>query len=148
MWILERDERLMAKAKNKVIAGDHIDKPIIMLTGSEGTGFIKKTFRFPAVVIKSTFKKIDTWEYEALTADNVAAYELITDEHRKSAASGVARGLVGGALLGPVGMLAGGLSAKSKGIYQLAVEFKDGTKSLIEIDDSLYKSIIQACFGS
>lgn len=48
----------------------------------------------------------------------IESYELITDEHRKSAKSGIARGLVGGALLGPVGMLAGGMSAKSKGIYQ------------------------------
>ena len=49
-----------------------------------------------------------------LNKDTVEAYELITDETRKSAASGIARGLVGGALLGPVGMLAGGLSAKNK----------------------------------
>jgi hypothetical protein len=44
----------------------------------------------------------------------VKSYELITDEHRKSAASGVARGIVGGALLGPVGMLAGGYLLKAK----------------------------------
>jgi hypothetical protein len=76
----------------------------------------------------------------------VESYELITDEHRKSAKSGIARGLVGGALLGPVGMLAGGMSAKSKGIYQVAIQFKDGKRSLLEVDDKIYKAIIQACF--
>lgn len=76
----------------------------------------------------------------------VESYELITDEHRKSAKSGIARGLVGGALLGPVGMLAGGMSAKSKGIYQIAIQFKDGRRSLLEVDDKIYKAIIQACF--
>ena len=76
----------------------------------------------------------------------IEGYELITDEHRKSAASGVARGLVGGALLGPVGLLAGGLSAKNKGIYQVAVQFKDGSRSLIEIDDKIYKALISSCF--
>ena len=65
----------------------------------------------------------------SLDKDNVSSYELITDEHRKSAASGVARGLVGGALLGPVGMLAGGLSAKNKGIFQVVIEFNDGKRS-------------------
>lgn len=76
----------------------------------------------------------------------VESYELITDEHRKSAKSGIARGLVGGALLGPVGMLAGGMSAKSKGIYKIAIQFKDGKRSLLEVDDKIYKAIIQACF--
>ncbi len=76
----------------------------------------------------------------------VESYELITDEHRKSAKSGIARGLVGGALLGPVGILAGGMSAKSKGIYQVPIQFKDGKRSLLEVDDKIYKAIIQACF--
>ena len=76
----------------------------------------------------------------------IESYELITDEHRKSAKSGIARGLVGGALLGPVWMLAGGMSAKSKGIYQIAIQFKDGKRSLLEVDDKIYKAIIQACF--
>ena len=81
-----------------------------------------------------------------LNNKNVESYELITDEHRKSASSGVARGLVGGALLGPVGMLAGGLSAKNKGIYQVAIQFKDGKRSLLEIDDKTYKAIVKNCF--
>lgn len=76
----------------------------------------------------------------------VESYELITDEHRKSAKCRIARGLVGGALLGPVGILAGGMSAKSKGIYQVAIQFKDGKRSLLEVDDKIYKAIIQACF--
>ena len=72
--------------------------------------------------------------------------DRITDEHRKSASSGVARGLVGGALLGPVGLLAGGLSAKSKGIYQIAILFKDEKRSLIEVDDKIYKTLIKVLF--
>ena len=89
---------------------------------------------------------IDIGKNYYLTKDVVDSYELITDEHRKSASSGVARGLVGGALLGPVGMLAGGLSAKSKGIYQIAVLFKDGKRSLIEVDDKIYKTLIKVLF--
>jgi len=76
----------------------------------------------------------------------VDSYELITDEHRKSAKSGVARGLVDGALLEPVGMLAGGISAKSKDIYQIVIQFKEGKRSLIEVNDKIYKAIIKECF--
>lgn len=117
----------MAKAKNAVIAGDYIGKQVIGTLGNVQivTGFGKGT---------------------PISKTTVDSYELITDEHRKSAASGVARGIVGGALLGPVGMLAGGLSAKTKGIYQVAIQFKDGKRSLIEVDDKIYKAVIQSCF--
>ena len=77
-----------------------------------------------------------------LNKDTIESYEVITEDTRKSASSGMARGLVGGALFGPVGMLAGGLSAKSKKSFTLIIQFKDGQKSLIEVDDIIYKSIV------
>ncbi len=117
----------MAKAKNAVIAGDYSGK---RLNSSFGT-----------INIMLSFSTLIT-----LNKDTVESYELITDEHRKSAASGAARGIVGGALLGPVGMLAGGLSAKNKGIYQVAIQFRDGKKSLVEVDDKIYKAIVKNCF--
>lgn len=95
---------------------------------------------FGGVILAKGFKKVK------LNKDTVESYELITDEHRKSAASGVARGIVGGAILGPVGMIAGGLSAKDKGTYQVAVQFKDGTKSLLKIDKLIYDRLIQDLF--
>lgn len=117
----------MAKAKNRVIAGDYEGKGV----AATGQGV------YVILGLMKTFY---------INKDSVESYELITDEHRKSAVSGVARGLVGGTLLGPVGMLAGGLSAKNKGIYQIAIQFKDGKKSLIEVDDKIYKIIIKSCF--
>ncbi len=118
----------MAKAKNKVIAGEYAGNQVLCSLGNPSilTGFLKKAL--------------------FIDKENVSSYELITDEHKKSAASGVARGLVGGALLGPVGMLAGGMSAKSKGIFQVAIEFRDGKRSLIEVDDKIYNAIVKSCF--
>lgn len=52
---------------------------------------------------------------------------------------------MGGFLLGPVGLL-DGLSAKNKGVHIIAVQFKDGKKSLIEIDEKLYKAFLKNCF--
>ncbi|HHV72981.1 MAG TPA: hypothetical protein GXX38_10325 [Clostridia bacterium] len=92
------------------------------------------------VMLTRGFKKVK------LNKETVEAYEVITEEHQKSAASGVARGIVGGALLGGVGMLAGALSAKEKGIYHVAIKFKDGKESLLKIDDALYKRLIQDLF--
>lgn len=114
-------------AKNKVIAGDYAGRQIVSAVGTV---------------------QISTGLFKSLMLNNttVENYELVTDEHRKSAASGVARGLVGGALLGPVGMLAGGLTAKNKGTYTIAVRFKDGRNSLLEVDDKIYKNLIKNCF--
>ena len=112
-------------AKNKVIAGDY-------------EGFIVDSV-FGQAYFTKLFAKID------LNKNNVESFELITDEHRKSAVSGISRGLVGGVLLGPVGLLAG-LTGKTKDIYVLAIMFKDGKKSLIEVDKKRYEAIMKGCF--
>lgn len=75
----------------------------------------------------------------------IESYEVITEDHRKSAVSGVARGAVGAALLGPIGLLAG-LSAKNKGTYNIAIKFKDGKNSLLEVNDKIYKEIMKMMF--
>ncbi len=113
-------------AQNKVIAGDY-----------QGKNLLKGRNE---VLLYTTFTKSFP-----LNKSTITSYELITEEHRKSAVSGVSRGLVGGVLLGPVGLLAG-LSAKNKGTHVIAIEFEDGKKSLIEIDEKLYKILIQTMF--
>lgn len=119
-------------AQNKVIAGDYEGKNIML---SQRSVFGKtEVFLFTGFTEKFPLNK-----------GSVDSYELITEEHRKSAVSGVARGIVGGALLGPVGLLAG-LSAKNKGTHTLAIEFIDGKKSLIEINDKMYKTLMKSMF--
>ncbi|WP_195607758.1 hypothetical protein [Intestinimonas butyriciproducens] len=117
----------MGKAKNAVIAGDYQGKAVIR-SGNQ---------------VQILLKIMHTMD---LNKETVESYELVTEDISKSAASGVARGLVGGALLGPVGLLAGGLSAKNKGAYQIALAFKDGKRSLIEVDDKIYKALVASLF--
>lgn len=117
----------MAGPKNRVIAGDYANAGVHVSIGGVS---ISGMFQSPIPLTKST----------------VAGYELITDEHKKSAASGISRGIVGGVLLGPVGMLGGALSAKNKGTYQVAVEFHDGKRSLLELDDKVYKALVKKLF--
>ena len=112
--------------KNKVLAGDYSGFGIIT-SGKElqlVTGFMKTI---------------------NLNKETVEKYELITEELRKSGTSAILRGAVGASVLGPVGLLAG-KSAKNKGTYQIAIEFKDGKKSLIEIDEKGYKLFIKNNF--
>lgn len=115
-------------AKNRVIAGDYSGKQVLgggIAQAGISIGFVKQLY---------------------LNNTTVESYELITDEHHKSAVSSATRGIVGGALLGSVGLVAGAMSAKEKGIYQIAIQFKDGKCSLLEVDDKIYKAIVQACF--
>jgi len=119
-------------AQNKVLAGDYEGKNIMI--GQQGFFSKEEVFLFTGFTKKFPLNK-----------ETVASYELITEEHRKSAVSGVTRGLVGGALLGPVGLLAG-LSAKNKGTHTLVLEFVDGKKSLIEVNEKIYKLFIQKVF--
>ncbi len=118
----------MASAKNKVIAGEYMGKQIASTFG-----------------IISIIMGFNTKNNIPISKETVESYELITDEHRKSAASGITRGLVGGALLGPVGLLAG-VTAKNKGIYTVAIQYHDGKQSLVEIDDKIYKSLLKVMF--
>ena len=43
-----------------------------------------------------------------------------------------------------LGGLAGAISSKND--YQVSVQFKDGKKSLLEVDENIYKAIVQGCF--
>lgn len=113
-------------AKNMVIAGDYLGKGVSNIGG--------------AVQIF-----LDRKNYVLLDKFGIDSYDVITEETSKSAASGIARGAVGAALLGPVGLLAG-VSAKNKGVYTIAIRFKDGKNSLIEVDDKVYKNFVRAMF--
>ena len=113
--------------KNIVIEGKYKGKRIV-----SGSNFV--------VIATGFFKSVK------LTPDTVKDYEVITDEHRKSAGSGIARGIVGGALLGPVGLIGGALSGKNKSEYHVAIEWMDGERSLINIDGKTYKALTRKLF--
>lgn len=114
-------------AANKVIAGDYQNQAVGQAGGKAYiiTGFLKTM---------------------QLDKTNVESFEVIDSEHTKSLSSGIVRGAVGAALLGGVGLLAGGLSAKNKGAYTIVVNFKDGKSSLMEVDQKIHKSLQTTMF--
>lgn len=114
-------------ARNRVIAGDYIGNSILSLSGG--------------LEISLSFKEGIT-----LNKDTVAEYTVITEEVQKSAVSGVIRGSLGEAFFGDAGMLAGALSAKNKGVYTIAINFKDGKRSLIEVNEKIYQRLVKDMF--
>lgn len=141
----------MASAANRVIAGDYDGK------------YIKYGFSNCHVVIQKVMSsdcsvscklkdnpslkdmKLNSYGELEITKYNIINYEVITEEKMKSGTSAIMRGALGAAVLGPVGILAG-LTAKSKGIHTIAIEWINGKKSLIEIDEKIYKKLISDLF--
>ena len=112
-------------AKNKVIAGDYEKWDVISSFGQ--------------VSLMNWFKEV------SISKDTVETYEIIDVTKRMNATSAISRGLLGSLLLGPVGALAA-VSAKKKGTYVIAIQFKDGKKSLLEVNEKIYKVIMKICF--
>ena len=115
-------------AKNKVIAGDYEGSTVVSILESVqiSVGLFKKNL----ILDNSTIEN----------------YELITNNHRKSASSVADRRIIGGALIGPIGIVDGDLTAKNKGIFIVAIKFKDGKESLLEINDKIYNNLAKNCF--
>lgn len=123
-----QQEKGIIMAKNQVISGDYsgLSVSLTMNNAELGIGFLG---------INSVY----------INKSTVQDCQLMDASSRKSATSAVGRAAVGATLLGPVG-LAAGLSAKNKGTYLVSVVFKTGEKSLIEIDDKLYKELLKIMY--
>lgn len=77
-----------------------------------------------------------------LNSETIKEYEVIGASQKRSGSIG--RAAVGAALLGPVGLLAGATGHKN--IYQISVTFKTGARSLLEVDDKIYRAFVAAMY--
>lgn len=95
--------------------------------------------------IKLMSWKGDSWlEIDGgLTKRYISSYTVI-DETNKDQYS-FWKGALGVALLGGIGAVAG-IHGKKKKEYLIAIEWKDGEKSLICIDDEYYKVFVKSMF--
>ena len=95
-------------------------------------------------------KKVDgSWvnvsftESHPMSKHTISSYTVI-DETNKDQYS-VWKGALGVALLGGFGAVAG-IGGKKKKEYLIAIEWKDGEKSLICLDDDAYKTFVRSMF--
>ncbi|MFV3013539.1 SHOCT domain-containing protein [Clostridium botulinum] len=109
-------------AKNKVIDGAYKGKNVVVTA-------------LGVTIVVGLLKKV------MINESTVENYEVFDSEKKTSATSAIGRGAVGSLFLGPIGLLAA-TSAKKKGVHVIAVEFKDGEKSLLEVDEKIYKKML------
>ena len=112
----------MAKAKNKVIEGEYKNYSIINIS--------KEVYLF-----KDSFNKDKALLFNVKTIKSI---ELLNQVQSQDTSSGIARGIVGGALLGGAGLVAGTNLAKASSINLFTVIFEDNKKSLIEVDAKIF----------
>lgn len=116
----------MTKASNKVVAGDYKGK---LVGGNFGEVFISLTMT----------------QFLYLNKETVSALTPLDDDSKISVASAAMRGLVGELIFGPIGLVAAA-TAKRNGIHIVGIEFKDGKRSVVEIDDKRYRNLVQSCY--
>lgn len=113
-------------AKNSVLEGAYKGK------------FVVSNFTGVSIVL--------SWTKEVyLNKETVEDYEILDSSSQTSGTSALSRGVLGGLVFGPVGM-AFALSAKKKGTHVVGIQFKDGERSLIEIDDKIYKRFLTSLY--
>lgn len=103
----------------------------------EGAGKGSKIYN-----IKSDGCLTKSWGWD-FTRPYVTSYAVI-DESNKDQYS-FWKGALGVALFGGLGAIAGVKGKKSKE-YMVAIQWKDGEKSLICIDDECYKTLVKCMF--
>lgn len=116
----------MPAASNKVIAGDYKGK---LIGGSFGEAFVA----------------LSLTKLLYLNRETVESLTPLDDDSQISVASAAMRGLVGELLLGPIGLVAAA-TARRNGVHIVGVEFKDGKRCVVEVDDKRYRYMLQSCF--
>ena len=116
----------MTKAKNKVIAGDYVDWDVIC-----GAGKLDFMHRLSRV---------------NLSRNSVLKYELIDESNSGSFWGAFLRGYFSHAILGTAGLLASSIGSAQRKILLLSIEFKNGKRSLIEVDEAHYKKILKVLY--
>lgn len=93
-------------------------------------------------ILKISKVQINGTDYP-LSKFTVSSYNVI-DEFNKEEYS-FWKGAVGAAFFGGLGAFAG-INGKSRKEYLVSIEWKDGNKSLILIDDEYYKVFVKSMF--
>ena len=107
-------------------------------------GMIKfKNWKKGLYIDESTmFKKKLTF----INKETVDSYELMMNESETTKKGALTKGVLGGAVFGLGGAIAGGTSSKKQSKYMVSIVFKDGTKALCEMDAQTYEVLLKLMY--
>ena len=76
-----------------------------------------------------------------LDTNTVSKVKVMSESEIRSFTSSVTKGVVGGVLLGPVGMLGGVLSGKKKKSHLVKIFYPNGRYSIAEVNDKVFRQM-------
>lgn len=137
-----------AKSGYMVIAGDYLNCRITTIGkyGNKQNMFCIELVPTDIAVWRGFVKYKKETDFVEINKSTVESWELVEEQGSKSLSSSLVRGLVGGALLGPLGLIAGGVTGKTNRNYTVAVLFKNGKKSLLDLGEFHYKEFLKIMF--
>lgn len=113
---------------NKVIAGEYLGKSVAIKTINDWKNKIQRNL---------LYIKVDSKMKVFLTSETLESYEII-DLDREKTAKNIGKGLlIGGTAGAAVGLLA------SDGGVKLKVYFKDGTQSMLQLNNSMLQKFLE-----
>jgi hypothetical protein len=140
---------LKRRINSYVLAGDYKDC-FIMLGSSSGLyngkeiNSIYLDLAHEAQVRRVRYKKPS--DFVEINKETIESWELVTEDSQTSLSSSLLGGLVGGALLGPLGLVVGATTGNEIKQYNIEVSWKDGKKSLFLLTDTGYKEFLKIMF--
>lgn len=86
--------------------------------------------------------KINSWRKPfTLDTNTVSKVVVMNQDERKSLSSAIGRGVVGSALLGPIGLVGGAISGKNKKSYLVKIYYPNGRSSVVEVNNKVFKQM-------
>jgi len=116
----------MMNAKNRVIAGDYKGKKVVAFND------------------KCAYISLGFWKQFVLTNGDIRSYEILGEQSKQCDGDSSSSGLIDGILSGSDDVFAE-LSEKKEGLHIMALEFSDGKKSLLNVDDAVFNAILATC---
>lgn len=118
----------MTNARNIVISGKYEGKYIIKTQKRNKHGSLTNVLKLSDIEINER---------------TIKSVEMLDKQNSKDTGSAVARGIVGGAILGGAGLVAGTMTGKTSEINTVTITYIDDSKSLLEVDSTIYKDLLK-----
>jgi hypothetical protein len=95
-----------------------------------------------------TIKKGSFWGFEHITGDDIARIEVVTEQMVKRAGSAVSWGIIGGAIAGPAGAIAGVLLGGNGRETTFILETEDGKTLIGTAETHIFNALLREklCF--
>lgn len=82
----------------------------------------------------------------SVNKNSISRYEIVSDIEKHPFWGTLVKGLIGKTLFGTIGAASAMSTSLGRKVYIISIEFKNGKRSLIEVPDTDYRSVLRALY--